>query len=408
MSDRGPLRSVVRGRGVLIRLADVVVAHPRRILVIWAVLVGLLALAGIGLEQRLSTPAIYVNGTLSKHEHDLVVREFGDEDALVVMVRGPRAAVEQQGRRLAAALAAVPRTRVVSPWSADSAIGGLRPSPNAAAIVVDVGRKPGQLYTDILPPVKQTVERVVRAPARADLSGSPMIAQAMHDAAFDAAAAGERIAMPILMLVLLLVFRSLLAAAVPAMIGGSIVLASRGVISLLVGTVQFDSLAAGLAAMMGLGLGVDYSLLVVSRFREELRRSDDVAAAVRATVTTTGHAVTLAGCALLLTMLVAAQLLPGAIIVSAACSIITASLLSVLSAIFVVPAILMVLGTNLDRWALRSAIDGEPLASRWSRRLTRTPEIALNAILMLLLVGTAVAFTLRTGASSVGLLPPHD
>jgi putative drug exporter of the RND superfamily len=406
--DRDSPRPAAPGRGVLNRLADIVVARPRRILAIWLAIVGVLAIAGIGLEQRLSTPAIYVVGTLSNHEHDLVVREFGDEDALVVMVRGPRAVVERQGRQLAAALAAVPRTRVVSPWSANSAVGGLRPSPNAAAIVVDVGRKPGQLYTDILPPVRQTVARVVRAPAEADLSGSPMVAQAMHDAAFDAAAAGELIAMPILLLVLLLVFRSLLAAAIPAMIGGTIVLASRGTISLLDGTVQFDSLAAGLAAMMGLGLGVDYSLLVVSRFREELRKTDDVAAAVRATVATTGHAVTLAGFALLLTMLVAAQLLPGAIIVSAACAIITASLLSVLSAIFVVPAILMVLGPNLDRWSLQRSIDREPLASRWSRRLTRTPEIALNAVLLLLLVGTALAFTLRTGPSSVGLLPPHD
>ena len=400
--DRAPTR------GVLQRIAELVVRRPRAMLAVWLTAIGVLALIGLGLENQLSTPAIYIDGTQSSQEHQLALRAFGDEDALVVMLRGPRAAVVRQGHQVERALDALPRTRVVSPWSANGSIGGLRPNPRTVAVVASVGRTAGQQYTDIVPPVQQTLERVVHAPVRADLSGLPTVAAAMRDEAFKSADDGQKIALPILMIVLLLVFRSVLAAAIPAVIGGTTVAASHGVLTLLIGSVQLDSLATGLAAMMGLGLGVDYSLLVVSRFREEMRRGDDVAAAVRTTVVTTGHAVALAGLALLLTMLVAAQLLPGAIIVSAAFSIITASALSVAAAVFVVPATLMVMGKNLDRWSWQQAAEREPLAARWSRRLTRRPEIAANAILLVLLLGSALAFTLDTGPSSVGLLPPDN
>ena len=79
--------------------------------------------------------------------------------------------------------------------------------------------------------------------------------------------------MPLLIVVLLVVFRSVVAALIPLAFGALTVLAGRGVLVLLNSVMSIDAISLVVCTMMGLALGVDYSLLIVSRFREELRRA---------------------------------------------------------------------------------------------------------------------------------------
>ena len=95
------------------------------------------------------------------------------------------------------------------------------------------------------------------------------------------------LAAPLLIFVLLLVFRSLIAAAIPLGMGALTVLAGRGVLVLLGSLVNIDALSLVVCTMMGLALGVDYSLFIVSRFREELEGGLDPRAA--ALLTRTPH-----------------------------------------------------------------------------------------------------------------------
>src|SRR4029079_15640781 len=85
-----------------------------------------------------------------------------------------------------------------------------------------------------------------------------------------AAHRGELIALPFLLLILLVVFRSPVAAAIPLACGFFTVVASRGILYWFTGWFDIDAFALVVCSMMGLALGVDYSLLMVSRFREEL------------------------------------------------------------------------------------------------------------------------------------------
>ena len=85
-----------------------------------------------------------------------------------------------------------------------------------------------------------------------------------------AAERAELLAAPLLLIVLLLVFRSVVAAAIPLVFGALTVLAGRGVLVFLTALMPIDALSLVVCTMMGLALGVDYSLLIVSRFREEL------------------------------------------------------------------------------------------------------------------------------------------
>jgi RND superfamily putative drug exporter len=391
---------------VLGRIGWFLTRRARLVVVIWAVLTAVLALQGLGLDKKLSVAPIYIEGTTTKQEHEISLREFGSEDALVVMLRGPRGAVDRQGQVLAGRLEALPRALVVSPWTPGAAIRDLRPSPGVAALLVTLPHRTGESSADVADSVRRQVDRTVVAPVRASLAGGPVLSDSLQSAVKQAALDGELLAIPILLVVLLFVFRSVLAAAMPVLIGGAVVASTRGVLDQLTGLVHIDSFAAGAVGMMGLALGVDYSLLVISRFREEIEKSGDVGEAMRTTLIAIGRSVIPAATGLVLAMLIAAQVVPGAIANSVSLAIIVATVLSALSAVFVVPAFLMLFGQHLERWSLpRRRRTGAP--SRRARWIAARPAIALPFVFALVLLA-GWAFTLDTGIASVALLPSGD
>ena len=105
---------------------------------------------------------------------------------------------------------------------------------------------------------------------RATQSGFASVSRALQEESLSATERAELLAAPLLILVLLLVFRSVVAAAIPLAFGALTVFAGRGVLALLSSVMTIDALSLVVCTMMGLALGVDYSLLIVSRFREEL------------------------------------------------------------------------------------------------------------------------------------------
>ena len=105
----------------------------------------------------------------------------------------------------------------------------------------------------------------------------------------------EEIAFPFAIIALLLVFRSVIAAALPAAIGGCSVVISLALLYLLARVIPVSIFALNITTLFGLGLGVDYSLFMVSRFREELRRGHTVSEAIGMTMSTAGRAVFFSG-----------------------------------------------------------------------------------------------------------------
>lgn len=405
MSSR-PGRS--RRSRLLFGVAGVATRRSRLVVGIWIVLVGMLAFVGRNLDHELGVHLLFIDGTPTKRAHEISLNEFGSDYAMVVMLRGPHAQIERQGRQLASHLEAMPRMLVVTPWSGGGAIDGLSPSPNVATLIVRVEASEAEGVSVVLPPVRRAVDAQVRDPVRASVAGLPVVIDSLQKSGDRATKLGELIAIPVLLIVLLLVFRSVLAAVMPVVVGGAVVEATRGILAIVNSFVQIDLFAIGVVGMMGLALGVDYSLLVVSRFREERRKGGgDVGEAARLTVLTTARSVIPAGCGLSLAMLVAAMILPGSIARSVSIAVIAATLLSMVSAICVVPALLTVLGDNLDRWALPMRQTGQIAPLRWSRRIAQRPG-AVVAIVLVLVLLSGWAFSLDTGVASTAFLPPGD
>ncbi|MEO3792293.1 MMPL family transporter [Nonomuraea sp. B10E15] len=208
-------------------------------------------------------------------------------------------------------------------------------------------------------------------------------------------------------IVLLVAFRSLIATVLPLVIGVVGVACGVALLTVLGHLVDTPGFAVYLTIMLGLGVGIDYALLIVTRFRAGLDEGLGVAEAVTRAMRTAGRSVLLAGLIVIVTgsgILFLGPSIGGGIALSAGCGV----LMVMLASLTLLPALLALAGTRIDRFALSRRSAARPLAYRWSRVVQRRPwlmgTVALLALAALALPGTQ----LRVGWSDAGNRPVSD
>jgi RND superfamily putative drug exporter len=372
----------------------------------WLLLVALLALLGTGLVSRLSPTSLLVPGTPSARARAMLEHRFGNSVPITVLLQGPSREIDRQGPRLVAALRSEPKVLVMSPWNPG---GGpaLRPRPGTALVVASFQRSSNVAMSGVVPEAKRIIGETVRPPLRARVGGLAVIATALQNDALDATHRAELLVTPILVIVLLLVFRTPVAAAVPLLMGAATVMAGRGLLTLTTYLLPINSLAVAMASMMGLALGVDYALLMVSRFRQEREAGAGTDAAIATASHAAGRTIVFAGATLALSMVTAAIVAPGDLLASVAAGVLVSTLLSVLLAIHLMPVLLRVLAGQLDRWRMPSPRRGGGLLDLATRLIAR-PWIAIPLIVFPMLAIAAPAGALSVGPPDPHQLPPSD
>ncbi len=381
--------------------------HPWLTLGCWLVVVAGLAALGTGIVDRLAPTSLQVPGSPSAHAEAMLKSQFGESVSVTILLQGPAGAIDRQGPDLAAALRHQGQVKVMSPWESNTQLGALRPRPTAALIVASFQRPQSEAMSKIVPDAQKVVDENVRPPLRAHLGGVAAIATALQKNALEATKHAELLVVPILIIVLLLVFRTPVAAAVPLLMGAATVLAGRGLLLLSTYVMPINSLAVAMASMMGLALGVDYALLMVSRFRQERDGGADVDTAIGTAARAAGRTIVFAGVTLAMAMLTAAMVAPGNLLGSVAAGVMVSALLSVLLAISLMPALLRVLSAHLDRWRMPSPGRGSGLLGLAARLIAR-PWIAIPLILLPMLAIAAPAGALTIGPPDPRQLPPSD
>lgn len=385
-------------------------ASPRPWLTLgcWAVAVAALALLGNGIADRLAPTSLTVPGTPSARAGAMLDREFGNSVPVTVLLEGPSDAIDRQGPRLADAFRREGKVQVMSPWdSAGGDLGTLRPRRDAALIVASFQRPEAVAMSEVVPAANRVVRRNVRAPLEAHVGGIAAIATALQENALDATHKAELLVAPILLIVLLLVFRTPVAAMIPLLIGACTVLAGRGLLLFSTFVMPVNALAVAIASMMGLALGVDYALLMVSRFRQERDGGADLDSAIETAAKAAGRTIVFAGVTLALAMLTAAFVAPGDLLASVAAGVVVSTVLSVLLAISLMPALIRVLAPYIDRWRLPSLGSGGSLLGAASRLIAR-PWIAIPLIVLPMIAIAAPASALSIGPPDPRQLPPSD
>jgi RND superfamily putative drug exporter len=377
------------------KLARAAVERPKLGLAAWLAAISLLAFAGLGVEDRLHRTALIVDGTAAAEATDVFRERFGESVTLAVMLEGPRRELEREGPRIAKRLDALPHTAVLTPWMEGSG-EGLRPDPERALVILRGDQGFEAVSRDVVPEAREILDEDVSPPLEARMTGTPDIAAGVHGDTVAALRQAELIAAPLLLLVLLLVFRSPVAAAIPLVLGVATVAAGNGVLSLVNEVKPLDAAALNMGSMMGLALGVDYSLLLVSRFREELARGLSGKEAALVAVRTAGRTVVFAGLALAAAMAVAAMVAPGDLLASASIGATTAAVLGMLGGAIAVPAALTLLGPQVNRWSFGSP-GGDSRFAGWALRALRRPALAAAAVTALVLALAVPAAGLETG-----------
>jgi RND superfamily putative drug exporter len=380
--------------------------HPRAALAVAFVVIAVLGIAGLGVQDKLRPSSVAIPGTESARGLDLQDRHFGDSAPFAILLRGPAAALDRQGPALIAELRTDPRVTTISPWDRGS-VDRLRPEPGKALILADFHVSAEDAVRDTVPYLDRTLEEEIRAPVRATQTGFATLSRAIQDESVHSTKVAELIAVPILLLVLLFVFRSPVAAAIPLLFGALTVTASRGVVALAAPHMTVDGFALTVCSMMGLALGVDYALLIVSRFREELARGAPPAAAAATTRRTAGRTAAFAGSTLVLAMAVTLLVMPGSLFLSLAGAAIVVTVISVLIADLVAPPLLLLLGPHVDRWRLAGDGDGKRLMGTVGAALAR-PRLAAALIGGALLLLAAPALGTETGPPSATQLPESN
>jgi RND superfamily putative drug exporter len=380
--------------------------RPRATLAFAVLLVAVLGIVGIGVEDELRPTSLAVPGSPSAEGEELQREHFGDSAPFAVLLRGPAAALDRQGPRLVRALRRQPGVTTLSPWDRGD-LDRLRPAPRRALILADFHVGSGDAVQDAVPELEETIAAVVQPPVSATQTGFATLSRAIQDESVRSTRIAELIAVPILLVVLLLVFRSPVAALIPLLFGAAAVVSVRGLLALIAGWLEIDGFALTVASMMGLALGVDYALLMVSRFREELAAGSGPRAAAARTRRTAGRTTAYAGSTLLLAMLVILWIMPGALFLSLAGTAILVTLVSVLVATFVAPPLLLLLGPNVDRWRIGTGDGGERLMALVGAALAR-PRLAAGLIGGALLLLALPALALKTGPPSVAQLPESN
>ena len=383
--------------------------HPRRTLAAALLAALVLGFFGHSLEGKLSPSTLDIPGTPSSEANEILREHFGDSAPFAILLQGPAPALNRQGPELVRALRTDPAVTTLSPWDRGT-VQPLRPGPSRALIIADFHVPIDEAVDETVPRLNETLEETIKPPVRATQTGFATISRAIQDESISASERGELIALPILLVVLLLVFRSPIAAGIPLAFGAITVFASQGLLSILTNWFTVDALALVVCTMMGLALGVDYALLMVSRFREELAAGAEPLEAARVTRRTAGRTTAFAGSTLMLSMLVAFFIVPGALLASLAATVALVVALSVLVAVVAGPAVLTLLGPRIDLWRIGGPATGESgsrLMAIVSGALRRPAPVAL-AIGVVVLLLAAPALALKTGPLSPGQLPSDD
>ena len=219
----------------------------------------------------------------------------------------------------------------------------------------------------------------------------------------------ELLAIPVVIILLLLVYRSLAAALLPAVVGGLAVLGAYPVLRISAEFTDMTVFALNIVTALGLALGIDYSLFTVSRYREELARGATPHDAVVRTVATAGRTITFSAFAVA-AALGALLVFPGPFLRSFAIAGVAVVAIAGIGAVVVLPALLAVLGTRVE-WGTLPFLRRRPDGRGWyrlARTVMRRPAMVTVAVVAVLIVVGLPFLRIELGVPGWRALPADD
>lgn len=369
------------------------VSYPKLMLAILGVAFVLAGALGAQVTDRLSAGGFVDPSSESFEASKVLEEDFGVGGMQLILAVESSSGAKSPGSSLRANavladLQADPRVdRIVSPWtdarpdlvSADGRIGVI-----AVALRGDDNTAPAAAH-EISDRVTGDDGQGVRVTA----GGQALTFYEINSQAAKDLTIAEAIAVPIMFIFLIMFLRSVVAAAIPAIIGVVTIVGTSAVLYLLSHVVELSVFALNVTSALGLALAIDYSLLIISRYREELGRGHNQSDAISIAIRHGGRAVIFSGVTVAIA-LVGTLFFPMAFLRSLAYAGVAVVVLSIVLALICVPLFLTIFGHRINARSLREAQPSEQtLLYRATLLVQRYPvRSAMPVVIILLMVGS--------------------
>ena len=393
----------------LYRLGALCVRRKYIVLLIWTLVVTAVV-AGVLLFGARTNNDIRLPGTDTQRASDLLSREFPPQQngQSAIVFHASRGTLKDPVSKQAvqASLRDIARTAhvssVIGPFSRGAeALMSADARTAVAQVLLDVNG--GQVTRELAARVMAGADAARRAGLQVEAGG--VLGVRLSETK---SRRSEVIGIVAALIILAFTFGALAAAGMPVVTALVGLVTGLGLVGLLGHVVAIPEVAPTLATMIGLGVGIDYALFIVFRYRDELHAGAGVEESIARTMATSGSAVVFAGGTVivaLLALLVARVPMLGAMGYAASITV----LVAVLTAVTLLPAMLALLGRRIDALRLpgrrrrEGAPAGENVWARWAGLVTRHPWTALIASLVVLVPLMAPTLTLTLGQEDIGV-----
>lgn len=397
------------------RMAELAIRRCRLILAVAVAAVALMGFLGGGAFTKLLPGGFDDPNSQSSRAAEVIDDKFGGETNLVLLVSSPDGRVDtpaatESGQALVADLKGEKNlANVYSYW--DTNLADLRSQDgNQALILAHVKGHEAELQENaqsVIDAYSGTYEDALEVQAGGGTAVSTDIStQVVSDLVL-----AEAIAIPLTLVLLLFVFGSVVSALLPLAIAVIAIVGAFAQLSILGSITEVSNTATNLVTALGLGLGIDYALLMTSRFREQLASGASVDDAVRRTVSTAGRTVAFSA-ATVAAALASLLVFPQYFLRSFGYAGVGVVAIAAISTLFVMPALFVVLGHRVNKgrmpWAKRQqpSVQGS-VWGRMARTVMRRPALTALPVLAVLLVVAAPLTGITFGTPDERVLPEN-
>jgi RND superfamily putative drug exporter len=396
--------------GLLARLTGAIAAHPWRAIGIWVlIIVGIFAAAatiGGQLQNKFTIP----NSDAQKAT-DLLQKQFparaGDAATIVFHTDGKLTDAQNKAtieKVIAAAKTVDHVTGAGDPFAQQG--GAISPQGNVGFVDVQFDKQGWDLPENVIPDFKAAVDQAAAGSAvQVAFTGQAVQEQPKEGAS-------ELIGIVAAVIILLIVFGTLLPALIPIFLAILAVGLGISILTIAAGFTDFNTITPILASMIGLGVGIDYSLFIVTRFRQALHDGATPKEAAALAASTAGRAVIFAGATVAISVVGLATIGLDFITkmgIGASLSVLT----SVAVAVTLLPAVLALLGHKVDRLKIpfiktpddSLAAAKKTAVARWGRFVTSHAWVFLIVPLGVMLLFASPVAGVHLGAADAGTAP---
>jgi putative drug exporter of the RND superfamily len=387
-------------------IANLVYKRPAWLLIFWAVVLLIAAPLASLAPKRLSGSTSSVKNSEAERVNRLIETEFGQQrvDTTLIVTESTRgfkdAAFLERYAALVEQLEEVQGVKSVTRFDADSPLklfGDVNGKRVTATVLETRLDKPE--------PVLEEIRALTRASNLPDtqmyVTGATAITKDFIERSESDTKRSEFAALPLTGLVLVLAFGALVAAGIPLLVGVVSITLTLALVYVVTFVFSVTSFAQSVVTMLGLGAGIDYALLLVNRFREELAAGREPRQAAANTVRTAGRAVGFSGITVAIAM--GALLIPDLLFIrSIGVAGVLVIIMTVLVSVTAVPALLAIIGPRVNsprKWQFKLTSSGEKSQfwANWAQRVMQRPWLYALVIGALLLLIASPALRMNLG-----------